>query len=47
MEKSLPWSMPEFNLNDPFTLNTEDGGAALFDEEKQGFKSDVAERQYQ
>lgn len=28
-------NVPEFNLNDPFTLNTEDGGAALSDEEKQ------------
>lgn len=28
-------NVPEFNLNDPFTLNTEDGGAVLSDEEKQ------------
>ena len=28
-------NVPEFDLNDPFTLNTEDGGAALSDEEKQ------------
>lgn len=28
-------NVPEFNLNDPFTLNTEDGGATLSDEEKQ------------
>lgn len=28
-------NVPEFNLNDPFTLNTEDRGAALSDEEKQ------------
>ena len=36
MEKSLAMvNVPEFNLNDPFTLNTEDGGAALSDEEKQ------------
>ena len=28
-------NVPEFNINDPFTLNTEDGGAALSDEEKQ------------
>ena len=28
-------NVPEFNLNDPLTLNTEDGGAALSDEEKQ------------
>lgn len=28
-------NVPEFNLNDPFTLNTEDGSAALSDEEKQ------------
>ena len=28
-------NVPEFNLNDPFTLNTEDGGARLSDEEKQ------------
>nr|WP_296267035.1 penicillin-binding transpeptidase domain-containing protein [uncultured Merdimonas sp.] len=28
-------NVPEFNLNDPFTLNTADGGAGLNDEEKQ------------
>lgn len=28
-------NVPEFNLNEPFTLNTEDGGAELSDEEKQ------------
>ena len=28
-------NVPEFNLNDPFTLNTPDGGESLSDEEKQ------------
>lgn len=28
-------NVPEFDLNDPFTLNTADGGAGLNDEEKQ------------
>lgn len=28
-------NVPEFNLNDPFTLNTADGGAGLGEEEKQ------------
>ncbi len=28
-------NVPEFNLNDPFTLNTADGGAGLSEEEKQ------------